>query len=195
MPFSDRWFYGDALFIVDPWMYVLLGGGVWLADRLDRRARPGAVRAARAALLCVALYVAGMLASTQAARAVVRDGLVRAGRPADSRFMVSPVPVNPFRREVIVDVGPRYEKGFVWFEPAPRFRPAGYGADKGFDQEDVSALMQTDLVRTYLKWARFPFFVVDRGTRPPTVLLNDYRYSDATARPGWAGFQLRLGTP
>ena len=25
MPFSERWFYGDALYIVDPWLYLLLG--------------------------------------------------------------------------------------------------------------------------------------------------------------------------
>ncbi len=27
MPFSERWFYGDALYIVDPWLYLSLGGG------------------------------------------------------------------------------------------------------------------------------------------------------------------------
>ncbi len=31
MPISDRWFYGDTLFIVDPWLWVILGGAVALA--------------------------------------------------------------------------------------------------------------------------------------------------------------------
>jgi inner membrane protein len=31
MPFSDRWFYGDTLFIVDPWLWLILGGAVTLA--------------------------------------------------------------------------------------------------------------------------------------------------------------------
>jgi inner membrane protein len=26
MPFDDRWFYGDALFIIDPWVWLALGG-------------------------------------------------------------------------------------------------------------------------------------------------------------------------
>jgi inner membrane protein len=30
-PFSDRWFYGDTLFIIDPWMWLLAGCGVVLA--------------------------------------------------------------------------------------------------------------------------------------------------------------------
>ena len=31
MPFSGRWFYGDALFIVDPFLWIVLGGAVMLA--------------------------------------------------------------------------------------------------------------------------------------------------------------------
>ncbi len=31
MPFSDRWFYGDALFIVDPWMWLLTAAAVVMA--------------------------------------------------------------------------------------------------------------------------------------------------------------------
>lgn len=30
MPFDDRWFYGDALFIVDPWVWLALGGVTFL---------------------------------------------------------------------------------------------------------------------------------------------------------------------
>ena len=39
--------------------------------------------------------------------------------------MVTPVVVNPFRREVVIDFGDRYEKGNLWFDPLPHFRPAG----------------------------------------------------------------------
>ncbi len=31
MPFNDTWFYGDTLFIVDPWFWLLAGSGVVLA--------------------------------------------------------------------------------------------------------------------------------------------------------------------
>ena len=31
LPFSNRWFYGDIVFVVDPWIWLILGGGVvWL---------------------------------------------------------------------------------------------------------------------------------------------------------------------
>ena len=38
MPFDGRWFYGDALFIIDPWVWLALGGSVFLMH--SRRAVP-----------------------------------------------------------------------------------------------------------------------------------------------------------
>ena len=106
--------------------------------------------------------------------------------------MVTPVFVNPFRREVIVDTGERYEKGSVWFEPAPHFRPAGYGVDKGLDRPELADALATPQAMAYIRWSRFPFVVIDRTRNPPRVLLNDYRYSDATARIGWALLSLDI---
>src|SRR5579862_9732608 len=37
MPFSGHWFHGDALFIVDPWLWLLFGVGTALAIRRRRR--------------------------------------------------------------------------------------------------------------------------------------------------------------
>lgn len=187
-PFSDRWFYGDALFIVDPWMYLLLGGAViaarWGARR--GRARPWA---ARIGLALTTAYVVAMLGSNVWARHVVEAGLARAGMPG-ARFMVTPVFVSPFRREVIIDAGDRYERGFVWFEPAPHFRPAGFGVDKGLADPSANAAMLTPRAQQFLVWSRFPFFVVSHTPTETRVFLNDYRYSSPTARDGWAGIQI-----
>jgi inner membrane protein len=64
-PFDRRWFYGDALFIVDPWVWLVLGAGVVLAQRGSRSVMAGwAILAAMAAaLLCTtAGSIAGKLA-------------------------------------------------------------------------------------------------------------------------------------
>ena len=184
MPFSERWFYGDALYIVDPIMYVTLGLGWWLASK--RRT----VRPARVALTVATVYIAAMLASNLIARFDVRDGLTRAGRPADTRFMVTPVFFNPFRREVIIDVGARYEKGFLWFEPLPHFRPAGYGVEKGLDLPEAQAALQAPRARAFLRWSRFPFVQVNPTPPQDGVWLNDYRY--ASAGPySWSAVKLQ----
>jgi inner membrane protein len=177
MPFSDRWFYGDALYIVDPWLYLFLGLGWWLAKKQPRPARIGVTLAA--------IYVAGMLLSNVIARQEVAQGLARAGQPG-TRFMVTPVIVNPFRREVVIEVGDRYEKGNLWFDPRPHFRPAGFGMQKGLDQPEVQAALQSPRARAFLRWSRFPFAEVDPSG---VVWLNDYRYANAGSY-GWSSVKV-----
>jgi len=189
MPFSGRWFYGDALFIVDPWLYLALGLGWWLSWRRDVKGSARASRPARIGVALAAAYVGMMLVSNVIARGAVRDGLVRAGRPADTRFMVTPVAVNPFSREVVVDVGDRYEKGNLWFEPLPHFRPAGFGMAKGMDDPGAQPALQSARARAFLRWSRFPFVQVDRSTSPPTIWINDYRYANAGPY-GWSAVNL-----
>jgi inner membrane protein len=177
MPFSERWFYGDALYIVDPWLYLTLGLGWWLAKRQPRPARIGVALAA--------IYVSAMLLSNVIARREVAAGLARAGQ-AETRFMVTPVIVNPFRREVVIDVGDRYEKGNLWFDPRPHFRPAGFGIEKGLDQPDVQQALQSERARAFLRWSRFPFAQVDPAG---VAWLNDYRYANAGTY-GWSSLKL-----
>ncbi len=43
MPFSGRWFYGDALFIVDPWLWIVFGAAVVLGRRGRTRPRAGRI--------------------------------------------------------------------------------------------------------------------------------------------------------
>jgi inner membrane protein len=178
MPFSERWFYGDALYIVDPWLYLLLGLGWWLAKTDPRPARIGVTIAA--------IYVVAMLASNTIARREVAGGLARAGRPADTRFMVTPVLVNPFRREVIVDVGDRYEKGNLWFDPSPHFRPAGFGMLKNLDDPEAQPLLQSPRGTAFLRWSRYPFLQSDQAGN---VWINDYRYANAGPY-GWSAVKL-----
>jgi inner membrane protein len=186
MPFSGRWFYGDALYIVDPWMYVLLGGGVSFARWRGRRGFARPWQPARLGLACAGGYIALMLGLNVWARAVVHEQLARAGQPT-ARFMVTPVAVNPFRRDVIVDTGARYEKGRLWFAPAPHFRPAGYGVDTNLGTRVAEAASADPVARAFLRWSRFPFFVAEPTPDGPRILLNDYRYSDQSGRTGWAG--------
>ena len=185
MPFSERWFYGDALYIVEPILYLTLGGAV-VAGRWWGRGPSASLRPARIGVALAALYMLLMVGSNLWARSVVRGGLTRAGRSQETRFMVTPVFGNPLRRDVIVDVGDRYEKGFLWFEPAPHFRPAGYGVDTNRTIPEAIAAAQTPRVAAFVRWSRFPFFVIDQTSGRRRLFLNDYRYSGPSGRDGWA---------
>ena len=41
LPFSNRWYYGDVLFILDPWTWLILGGSLYLGSSPDRTTRLG----------------------------------------------------------------------------------------------------------------------------------------------------------
>src|SRR5688500_7466514 len=108
-PLEWRWFYGDAVFILDPWLWLVLGAGVWLARRRQTPQPAGLALGASAG------YVLVMLAAALITRqAVIRE--FRADRGYDpSALMVGPVPVSPFSREVIIDTGDHYETGTYRF--------------------------------------------------------------------------------
>src|SRR5688572_22481620 len=104
MPFSQRWFYGDALFIIDIWLWNALALGIFLSRR---RARRGDVRAARPAIVAVvavAAYAAAMaISSALAVRYVTREVAARGMRPV--AVLASPVPIDPFRRRIVFRTG------------------------------------------------------------------------------------------
>src|SRR5687768_18090789 len=63
MPFSDRWFYGDVLYIIDPLLYLFFGGAIIAARIAAAREQSAPGRLARVGLACAGVYVALMLAS------------------------------------------------------------------------------------------------------------------------------------
>ena len=60
-PFSMQWFYGDALFIIDPWLWLLLGAATFVARERRGRGLVGwlVLAAAASALMFAAPMVPG----------------------------------------------------------------------------------------------------------------------------------------
>lgn len=181
MPFSERWFYGDALFIVDPWVWLVLIGGLVLA----RQSRTGP-RAARIALGLVAGYAITMAATARAGSATVE-----AQTGTSFRTMVAPVFANPFRREVIRDLGGRYETGTLRLGLRNSYAATGVIPAGGAVPGAAEASVTFDGSR-FLAWARFPRFESKPGedSRVTQVRISDLRFE---RRGGlWAGVTIRV---
>jgi inner membrane protein len=177
MPFSDRWAYGDALFIVDPWLWLALGVGAWWSAERWREGGPGAARPARWALALSAAYVAAMFAGSAVARSVAGTAIEGSGAHA-SRLMASPVPFTPFRRQIVADIGAGYAVGSVSLLPRPHFTAdARSPVWKRGDQPGVAEAARTPLGAAFLRWARFPFFEVERRGGTTLVHIVDARYA------------------
>ena len=97
-PFSHRWFYGDTLFIMDPWIWIVLILGLefsWLAERRGRNWQRPAAYAFAAMLGYIGL------------NAVISSRAVAATRPliarvAEPRLIVAgEVPLEFWKRQVM----------------------------------------------------------------------------------------------
>ena len=167
-PFEWRWFYGDAVFIVDPRLWLILGVGVWLARR---RSTP---RPSRVALVVATCYIAAMLASARAARGVVEERWEQTHGVRPQALMVGPELLSPLRRDVIVDAGSHYEAGRFRWPSSLEFWPEKIPKnDRG---PEVAAAREAPNVRGFLVWSRFPFWTmepVEGGTR---VTVSDARF-------------------
>ncbi len=170
MPFSQRWFYGDVLFIVDPWLWMLLGAGVWFA----RRHRTG--RPARAALLVAATYVLAMIVGARASRAEILDRWQQVEGKPPRALMVGPMPVTPLRRQVIIDAGDHYETGtFSWRPRSVHFDEPMVA--KNDEDPRVALAREAPNVRAFLVWARFPFWTFEPAPDGTRVNVGDMRFN------------------
>ncbi|HEX9167226.1 MAG TPA: metal-dependent hydrolase [Gemmatimonadales bacterium] len=165
MPVDGTWFYGDALFIVDPWLLLLLGGGVLMARRRDVPAP------ARMALVVAATYIVMMVVLTLAGRRVVREQL-RLAQTGYRDLLVAPVFAVPWRRTVLVAEAGQYRFGEIEWLPQPIVRMGG-SLERGNALGDVVARAESPGAKAFLRWARFPYYRSDGGQ----VVADDARYS------------------
>ncbi len=185
MPLDGRWYYGDTLFIVDPWLWAILGIGVVMSG--ERRHRRSTGRPARVALGVATGYIVLMGLGGLASRGIAAGELASIADAPVDRLMMGPTAVTPMTRYVVAAQGSRYLTGyFRWLrrphidratvKSYPRERPASRA---------VGIATHTTLARRFLSWARFPVVLEERAPDGAVLVhLLDLRYAD---KPG-AGF-------
>ncbi|HET9454711.1 MAG TPA: metal-dependent hydrolase [Gemmatimonadaceae bacterium] len=177
MPFVNRWYYADALFIVDLWILLALG----IAVAWSRRRRT--TRPPRVALAGLAAYIVAMLGITSAGRAQV---------DSSAPFMVGPTPLVPWQREVIARSGAAglgYYKVGKWSPGGPVAWTDSISLGDG--DPAVALARAAPEAQGFLNWSRFPFYRVERGPDGTLVRIADARYAGETGR-GWASVVVRL---
>jgi inner membrane protein len=193
MPFADRWFYGDALFIVDPWLWGVLGLGTlaswWLGS--GRRRRDSWARPARVALALATIYTVAMLALGQAGRGLVRDQFAARGVQIVGDPMVSPIFADPFIRYTVASDGARYYVAAVRWWPRPRLDPDTRVIPRNDTHPAVAAARDAPAARGFLNWSRFPFYTVRDDGASVVITMDDARYAPAGGT-SWAAVEVRV---
>jgi len=191
MPFSERWFYGDTLFIIDVWLWTALAIGVWLSRRRRRRgsAHPG--RPALISLCVAAAYTTAMGVSSIAAERLTREVAQARGHGPIRTVVASPVPINPFRRDVVFSTDDGYGFGVLRWTPSARLQLELGLIDKNMDHPAVAEARQVKAIADFLYWSRLPFATVEHRIDGTIVTIADARYSNG-ATPGRFVRTLRL---
>lgn len=141
-PFSHRWFHGDVLFIIDLWLWLILGSALWLSLRRERKTGGNWQRPARAAIALSLAYIGLNAGITYAAeqRALQRE-------PYPAIAVANEVPVLFWRRDVISGNGDG-----VWQTSAGRLGDIPLAACNLAD-----ASQRDPRVKAFLFWSRTPF--------------------------------------
>ncbi len=169
-PFSSQWFYGDTLFIIDPWLWVMLIAAVWVSRR---REKVGAsYRWPAGAGIGLALAYIGVNGVISWSAREVGGGMQE---PYPVKVIAAPVPFAFWDRERIALI----EDG-RWISSHWDGSDFGYGyANSNAVQcklrpSTVAPNTNTQL-GAFLFWSRAPF-----ATRAPdgSVILYDARFYD-----------------
>ncbi len=178
MPFSERWFYGDVLFIVDPWIWLGLGLGVWFSRRRASGGKRNIAAPAVGALLGATLYIGAMYAGGRVAEHIAAREFRESGSGSPESVLASPVFADPLRREILVQTAEGYRFGDLRWTPSPRvnFEPLNIPTnmdDPAIDQ----AAAQDKRFADFLYWSRYPFAVIEPSECGTRVTIGDGRYS------------------
>lgn len=171
-PFSSQWFYGDVLFIIDPWLWAILIGSVWWSRRRERAGAQWTVPA-RVGIAAVAAYIGVNGAITAEAEKLDLNNRNY------SETVASPVPLRFWQRELI------FVERDGLHQTALRRSRGDMGPVRQLTSFPLSfcpippLTRQSSDVSAFLFWSRAPF-----ATRAAdgSVILYDARYYDPRAR-------------
>ena len=172
-PFSSRWFYGDTLFIIDVWLWALMGFATWFSLRREKR-DGNWMRPARVAIAVALMYIGANWLISEYHR-----DMARLHEPYPNIAIASPQPFLFWEREIIAR-----KEGGRWVSTGWSGRDSGNGY-----RENSASLCQfptaDDLAtggsqsKAFLFWSRAPF--AERA-QDGSVILRDARFYDPRAR-------------
>ena len=171
-PFSHRWFYGDTLFIIDVWLWALMGFTLWFSLRREKRGGNW-MRPAQLGIVIALAYIGGN-GATSRSMSELGNLNVAYGKP-----IASPVPFAFWQRDIIFpDPNGRYEILPRFSGPSASQKVERLG-DVYLPSCQLAELAKTDSqVGAFLFWSRTPF--IEQGS-DGSLTLRDARFTDPRA--------------
>lgn len=172
-PFSSVWYHADGLFIIDLFLWLLLGGAIFWSKRREKRGREWRAPA-QAAIAITLAYIAANLLISQSAYAAARAWAGE--RPVEAMF-ASPPPFYSWRRNLVWREGGCYRR--TTFDPFSGLGAVGDCQPTNMDDPLVRAAIASDpRLQKFLRWSILPQASVDRGRCTARVIIGDARYGE-----------------
>jgi inner membrane protein len=188
LPFSDRWLAWDIVFIIDPWilMVLVLGLGFpFLFDLINQEIGAKPTGYSRTAVGCLILIVAYWVSKDMSHRQAIAE-LKQNTYPTGPPLRVGAMPeiFNPFAWEGIVETESAYhftEVGWRVFQN--RFESRNEKLYHKAEQvEIVQAARKGAQAQIFLNFARYPLFRIDPTPQGYEIFLSDLRFEFSTRR-------------
>jgi inner membrane protein len=188
MPFNQTWFHGDAVFIVDPYWWALLGGTLILARR------KASLRTVRIAALAALTYPLLLLGMSWQGKRLARVVAAEQGIP-QTNVLYQPLPGTPFKAMLILRTDIAYHFGTLQWLPTPSVRLDGDIIARGdwSDARVLVAKLNPD-VRDYLVWSSYPWVQIDTTAADgsATVVFGDARFPPGMRAGGLGGLRVSV---
>jgi inner membrane protein len=178
LPFNPKWFYGDTLFIVDPYLDAILLIGILASFRFQRLRQP----LAWACILCAFTYIGFRIVIHHHARTALNA--FSAGLPNQQESAVLPQMMNPFSWEGIIETDREVIKLSINALDGVTRELTRMPRIGVTEIEERAA--NTTSVRAFNGFARFPVSRVRKTAAGYRVTFIDFRYYDETTGSGFA---------
>jgi inner membrane protein len=184
-PFSGRWYAWDIVFIIDPWILLVLTLGLgtpFLFRLINQEIGAKPTKSYGGAVLCLATIFLYWIAKDVSHRETIAD-LTHRTYPTGSVLRVGAFPqlLDPFGWYGIVETGTAYHKLTVGrglsFDDSQT-------ADRTIHKADqisiVTSASKGLYAQTFLDFARFPLFEAEPSEQGYIVSLRDLRFDFAS---------------
>lgn len=173
-PFSSQWFYGDTLFIIDPWLWAALIGGIWFSRRYERMGSVKFYHPAVAAALLIGSYITTNNAVSAWAEQATKQAVKRDLNLAPVLVVANPVPLEFWKREMLWRDETHFGQG-IYVAPDHITLTGKVGVHNA---SRPLAIRDNKDAKAFLFWARMP--VISQrveGTNRETA-ISDQRFVD-----------------
>ncbi len=166
LPFDRTWFYGDTLFIIEPYLDLILLAGILLSRR---RKNP------RLALVAV-LAAFGYIGIRVESREIARRQLAQFSRdmPGITSTFVQPDMLNPFVWSGFVETASDLSRVFMHLGSGSSERVVHIRKDP--ESKVLAAARETRTGKVFRGFARVPFHRIEETPDGFRVLLVDFRF-------------------